>query len=94
MTFEKYEVVVFSTGHIQEHDTHLLDSGNTCVVAYPYEYGYFVHLSEEVTEDALARDGFSFSFIRVYVDAREAGAKYLQLDRDGAEYDDYRKFDW
>ena len=94
-TWEVNRVAVFSTAHMQESDKDKLETGDQAtVVAYAYEYGFFVHLSPEVTESSLMNDGFSASFTRIYFDALDEGMQFVRFDCDGLVYDDYRKFDW
>lgn len=91
---EEHKMLTFSAAHITESDNELLKQGQDAVVSYPYQYGYFIYLSDDVNEKDLREAGFSWAFIRIYFDVRDKGAHYLQLDRDGPVYDDYAKFDW
>ena len=89
-----------STGHLTQLETNLLDEAvkgesENPVVAYKYEYGYFVYVpTENLDYLALAEYGYSMQFINILKRAKELGCKYVQFDGDGIQYDDLETFSW
>ena len=90
-----------STGHLTEKDNDLLteagegESGNP-IVAYIYEYGYFVFVPEkdEGLNQHAETYGYSKTFTKTMTRARELKCKYIQFDSVGVQYDDLEVFDW
>ena len=95
---EIYKTLVVSTGHIQKKDYDLLMEGsvNPAVVFYSYEYGWNVHVPEDVEErkNQIIKDGWSKDFLNLMFTAKEHGCAYLSLDCDGNLYDELPQFDW
>ena len=95
------KVLDISTGHLTKKDNELLteagkgETGNP-IVAYIYEYGYFVFVPEE--DDGLNQHaetyGYSKTFTKIMTRARELKCKYIQFDGIGIEYEDLEVFDW
>jgi hypothetical protein len=89
-----------STGHLTKLETNLLDEAakgesENPVIAYRYEYGYFVYVPGEDTDYlAIAEYGYSMQFINILRRAKELGCKYAQFDGDGIQYDDLETFSW
>jgi len=92
--FEMHKIVVVSTAHIRKEDNDLLGSSDCQISNYPFEYGYFVYLTEDETANSLVNRGFSPEFAEVYLAATKYGAQYMQLDCDGQTYDEFKSFEW
>jgi len=92
------------TSHITEKDDANLkrDSNvtdhNPSLIVYPFEYGYFIFSDFEADEvEAIylsleKKEGYSKEFIQLLKLAKEKGCKFLQIDEDGAEYEDLPTF--
>jgi len=72
----------------------LLESSDCPISNYSFEYGAFVYLANDETEESIANKGFSPGFTKVYLSAIESGAKYIQFDCDGQTYDEFESFNW
>jgi hypothetical protein len=90
-----------STGHLTSKDNKLLaeaGEGKTSnpIVAYIYEYGYFVFVPEKDTGlNQYARTyGYSKGFTKIMTRARKLKCKYIQFDGDGYILDDLETFNW
>lgn len=85
-----------STGHIKKSDDDLLRTNkDDCPVSfYPYEYGYFIHVTGNLSEKVITEYGFSREFFDMMKRANKLGCKFLQLDADGIQYNDTPHFDW
>ena len=90
-----------STGHLTKQDEKLLRAAakgvdTNPIIAYKYEYGYFVHVpdKDEGLNKACIKEGYSKEFTLLLIRARELGCKYIQFDGDGITYDDIPSFDW
>ena len=90
-----------STGHLTKLETNLLDEAakgesENPVIAYRYEYGYFVYVPTADEPDYLvyAEYGYSKQFIAILRRAKELGCKYAQFDGDGIQYNDLEPFSW
>lgn len=66
----------------------------------PDEFGWDVEEKEasdkafKVHLDEFKRSGFSDGFLGLLTAARDFGCKYLQIDRDGTDYEDVPEFRW
>jgi hypothetical protein len=72
----------------------LLEIAVNTPINYPYKEGAFVYVFEPAYEEEYERLGFSPAFMKVIRQARSLECKYVQFDRDGAEYPELEKFDW
>lgn len=84
------------TGHVLQADMEALvnrDPAACGVIAYLYEEGAFIYLNKEFLVGLDASD-YSQAFKDLYRWALSLGCKWLQLDRDGPEYDDIPSFEW
>lgn len=98
-TYEFLKVIVFSTAHISKEDDDKLRTGTTEVVAYEYEFGYWIHIPSDAFEfkDMLTnmkRTGFTDGFIKLFKIANEQKCQFLRLDCDGPEHDELQKYEW
>ena len=88
-----------STGHVEQRDMELLvacgKDSPFCTV-YPYEEGVMVVVSREspVDPEEILAYGFSPAMVEVYLQAQHMRAKFINLDRDGADYAELPSFDW
>ena len=105
---QKYTNVNISTSHITLRDSELLtdivdevDPGFPLIVNNT-PYGWLVYcyiLAEEGTDKKkfrkdLVEMGFSNEFVSLLELSAEQGAKWVDIDQDGTEYDDLPSFDW
>jgi len=86
------------------------DNGQDALCVYAYgassegiiddQYGYFIHVPLDEPTDFLdtiksaKQAGYSEALCNLMELARRNDCKYLQLDRDGVEYDDLPKHNW
>ena len=91
-----YTVAVLdvSTGHITAQDVESLKKEDCTVIAYEYEYGYFVYLSEDLSYSRKEHPNFSTSFLNILKRARKLHCKYVQFDADGTIYNDLTFHIW
>jgi hypothetical protein len=84
------------TGHITKEDNALLKREDCPLSIYHYEYGCFIYSGDLKGYDsrALKNYGFSSSFVSLMEITRGHSCKFLQLDCEGAEYEDLPKFSW
>jgi len=107
MEREIFKTLVASTAHITLEDNNLLEDNieNNLMSADPVSvhntgYGFAVFVNPDTKEprleDEIKEAGFGYSdaFKKLIGMARDAGCRYLLLDRDGPEYEDLEKFDW
>lgn len=95
MDFQTFSCVDASTGHITEQDNELLQKDDLPgLIVYPYDYGFFVYLSEDETKESILSSGFSGGFVYLFEQARDTGAKFLNLDCDGPIYPELPQFNW
>ena len=86
-----------STGHLCLKDKQLLDDAvkgesENPMVAYEYEYGYFVYVPDDDTN--IKEYGYSQEYINILDTARKQGCKYIQYDGEGIVYEDLPTYEW
>lgn len=93
--FRQKKVWEVSTTHLtKEDDEKLTLCKLSDVICYPYEFGYFIHISDTRLR-IKNEDGMSRAFVHLYNDALKNGVDLIQFDRDaGPENPDYPTFDW
>lgn len=85
--------VEFSSAHITEKDSQLLDEDETFgLVCHRYGYGYFIF--NDIQESVLRDVGFSEAFINLFKEATKEGCWWIRLDSIAKVYDDLPTFDW
>lgn len=94
------KILDISTGHLTKKDNDLLkdeDSMNNPISSYKFEYGYFVHVSEDSMEELtpiIKSAGYSDEFLIILSKAKELKCSYIKFDSDGFLYTDLNSFDW
>lgn len=91
--FSFFTVFDCSTGHMTKQDDDKLKDKICTISLYDYEYGCFVHVGDEVVEDAV-QAGFSAAFINLLQIAKKAGCRFICLDGDGMKYEALPMFEW
>lgn len=92
-----FQVLDISTGHMTKEDSERLTAavikGDVPVYELS-EYGWLIYVGE-LEENWPAEDGWSTEFRQVLREAQtEHSCDYVRFDRDGREYDEFRRFDW
>jgi hypothetical protein len=61
-----------------------------------FEYGYIIYVpkSEDLPIDKYKEQGLSEAFIKIMQLAKEKDMDYVNIDRDGEEYEELEKFNW
>jgi hypothetical protein len=90
-----------STVHITEQDSEKLSSNgdNGPLILYPFGFGHFIYVEsdEEIFKETLEkvrRAGYSIQFQNIMQLAHDLECKFIQLDGDGAQYENLIQFDW
>jgi hypothetical protein len=84
-----------STAHITKKDDDLLKREDNPLSPYRYEFGYFIHVGEDLGERKAALEyGHSETLLDLVDEARDRGCHYLQLDCDGEEYPELPTYEW
>ncbi len=87
-----------STGHILQKDAESLQDPKTFPgVAYDYEYGAWVHVPIDDTEDQLSHYvdfGSSPEFINILREAAKQGIGWVRFDSDGEVHENFPTFEW
>lgn len=87
-----------STGHVTQEDMVRLEKPESGLTVYPFEYGNWVHVSQDhpsdITPKALKALGYSEGFVKVYLAARKAGCWFIKFDQDGDEYEQFEQYEW
>ena len=83
-----------STGHVAQRDMKLLEQEDCPLTVYPFEYGCWVHVAEDVTRTDLEKLGYSEGFCGMFVMARAASCWFIKLDCDGEHYEGLTRYEW
>jgi hypothetical protein len=91
-----------STGHITAHDNRLLKKAvkdpQAPIIVYTYREGYFVYVptsKDQVAEiPSIKAYGFSDALVNLLRETARLKCKYLQLDSDAMEYENFPTFEW
>jgi len=87
-----------STIHITKADSELLSkwSGGeaTPILVAKFIYGFFLYVWDEDEDACPIEEQLSGSFRKVLSFARRSECSYIQLDCDGAVYEDLDNHDW
>jgi hypothetical protein len=90
----RYTCVEASTANITENDADLLKKDDCPVSAIDTHYGYIIYLVKSLEEKDIEEYGLSKDFIRLFVAARETGARMLNVDCDAMPVEGAVKHDW
>ena len=87
------------TCHVTPADVKLLSSDDRGVITYPYEFGFWIWIpSEKEDSEALLKDlkhlGYSENFQKIFVAAMKAKCRYIMLDQDGEDYEQFEECEW
>lgn len=93
-----------STSHITAQDNVLLkksvEDPESPLVIYEYKEGYFIYVPtdnnefDETEGSCIQEHGFSEALVNLLRESARLGCKYLQLDCDAVEYENFPTFEW
>ncbi len=93
-----YKNLDCSTVHITKADSVLLNGRDIGLSIQNTDYGWLVFCGTndgiKNIREGLKAAGFSLAFVDLFLQARQLGCKWLDLDCDGMTYDDLPKFEW
>ena len=87
-------VLIVSTAHMSQQDSHVLRNDLSCLVTYSYEEGDFIILNNIEEKMSELINTFSSSFVDLILLAQKHDCQILRLDRDGPVYEDLPTFVW
>ena len=97
-----FKVLDCSTGHGTKEDMDILSAQAKIlptpemqdIIVYEYPEGFWWYVSKDDTRASLKKLGLSAGLRQVFMAARKAGCKYINLNCDGVEYDQFTHYDW
>lgn len=98
MKIKYFKTMDISTIHITLDDSRILEQHDNLghPVIINYGYGYIVHVpkDEELPIKEYQKKKLSAAFINIMKIAKEKKMDYVNIDRDGEEYDKLIKYNW
>ena len=92
-SFEVYKTMVASTCHVKKEDLDKLAYFPEIFSLYDHCYGTRIHLREDLL-DEIGEVSVSDGLKMLILFAISNDCRYLDLDSDGPEYEDFPRYEW
>jgi hypothetical protein len=92
-SFEVYRTMVASTCHVEQEDLDKLAYFPEIFSLHDHHYGTRIHLREDLLEE-IGKVSVSDGLKMLILFAVSNDCRYLELDSDGPEYDDFPRYEW